>query len=49
VVIEATGGRGAVAEGMAMARDAGTYVVAGQYTDNGDVTVNPHWLLNRST
>ena len=47
VVIEATGAPAAVAEGMAMARDAGTYVVAGQYTDNGDVTVNPHWLLNR--
>lgn len=47
VVIEATGAPAAVAEGMAMARDAGTYVVAGQYTDNGDVTINPHWQLNR--
>lgn len=47
VVIEATGAPAAVAEGMAMARDAGTYVVAGQYTDNGDVTLNPHQLINR--
>ncbi len=47
VVIEATGAPGAIAEGMAMARDAGTYVVAGQYTDNGDVTINPHQLINR--
>ncbi len=47
VVIEATGSPLAVPEGMALARDAGTYVIAGQYTDNGDVTINPHWAINR--
>lgn len=47
VVIEATGAPGAVGEGMTLARDAGIYVVAGQYTDNGDVTINPHWAINR--
>jgi L-iditol 2-dehydrogenase len=47
VVIEATGAPAAVPEGMAMTRDAGTYIVAGQYTDNGDTALNPHWLLNR--
>jgi len=47
VVIEATGSPGALAEGLQMTRDAGTYVVAGQYTDAGDVTINPHSMLNR--
>jgi L-iditol 2-dehydrogenase len=47
VTIEATGAPGAVAEGMRMTRDAGTYVVVGQYTDAGDVTFNPHHDLNR--
>ena len=30
-----------------MVRDAGRYVVVGQYTDAGDVTLNPHRHLNR--
>ena len=47
VVIEASGSPAAVKEGMLMTRDAGTYVVAGQYTDNGDVTINPHLELNK--
>lgn len=47
VVIEATGVPDAVREGMAMARDAGTYVVVGQYTDNGEVAINPHLDINR--
>lgn len=47
VVIEATGSPSALAEGLQMTRDAGTYVVAGQYTDAGDITVNPHSMLNR--
>ncbi|MDI7250503.1 MAG: alcohol dehydrogenase, partial [Bacillota bacterium] len=37
----------AVAEGMRMTRDAGTYVVVGQYTDNGPVEINPHLDINR--
>ena len=30
-----------------MLRDAGRYVVAGQYTDGGDAVLNPHRLINR--
>lgn len=47
VVIEATGVPGAVPEGMSLTRDAGTYVVVGQYTDNGDVSLNPHMDINK--
>lgn len=47
VTIEATGVPDAVLEGMSMTRDAGTYVVVGQYTDNGTATINPHLDLNK--
>jgi threonine dehydrogenase-like Zn-dependent dehydrogenase len=47
VTIEATGVAAAVPEGMRMTRDAGRYVVVGQYTDAGDTTLNPHLDLNR--
>jgi len=47
VVIEATGQPGAVREGLEMVRDAGRYVVVGQYTDAGDVQINPHAHVNR--
>jgi L-iditol 2-dehydrogenase len=47
VVIEASGNPAAVLEGLEMVRDAGRYVVVGQYTDGGDVTINPHRHLNR--
>jgi threonine dehydrogenase-like Zn-dependent dehydrogenase len=47
VVIEASGNPAAVPEGLEMVRDAGRYVVVGQYTDAGDVTINPHRHLNR--
>ncbi|CAM6119992.1 unnamed protein product [Calypogeia fissa] len=47
VVIEATGRPEAVAEGLSFCRNGGTYVVVGQYTDNGDVSINPHHLINR--
>jgi len=47
VVIEASGNPAAVREGLEMIRDAGRYVVVGQYTDAGDVTLNPHAHLNR--
>ena len=30
-----------------MVRDAGRYVIVGQYTDAGDVTLNPHAHINR--
>jgi L-iditol 2-dehydrogenase len=47
VVIEASGSPAAVREGLEMVRDAGRYVVVGQYTDAGDVALNPHRHLNR--
>jgi threonine dehydrogenase-like Zn-dependent dehydrogenase len=47
VVIEASGNPTAVVEGLEMLRDAGRYVIVGQYTDSGDVTLNPHRHLNR--
>ncbi|GAB7192069.1 zinc-binding dehydrogenase [Kineococcus sp. NUM-3379] len=47
VTIEATGVPGAVPEGMRLTRDAGRYVVVGQYTDAGTATFNPHLDLNR--
>lgn len=47
VVIEASGNPLAVVEGLEMLRDAGRYVVVGQYTDAGDVRLNPHRHLNR--
>jgi threonine dehydrogenase-like Zn-dependent dehydrogenase len=47
VTIEATGVAAAVPEGMRLTRDAGRYVVVGQYTDAGSATFNPHLDLNR--
>lgn len=47
VTIEATGVPSAVREGMRMTRDAGRYVVVGQYTDAGNVEINPHLDINR--
>jgi len=58
-VVELTGGRGAdvtieaagvpeaVTQAMALTRDAGTVVIAGQYTDTGEAIFNPHLLLNK--
>lgn len=47
ITIEASGNPQAVPEGMQMTRDAGVYVVVGQYTDCGPVAINPHRDLNR--
>ena len=47
VTIEACGNPEAVAEGLQMTRDNGTYAIAGQYTDVGDVTLNPHRHINQ--
>ena len=47
VVIEATGVPSAVKEGLQMCRDGGTYVIVGQYTDAGEVSVNPHLEINK--
>jgi len=47
VVIEASGNPQAVPEGLEMLRDGGTYVVAGHYTDAGEIPLNPHIDINR--
>ena len=46
-VIEASGNPAAIGEGLDLARDAGTYTVVGQYTDHGEVAVNPHLQINK--
>jgi L-iditol 2-dehydrogenase len=47
VVIEAAGAPAAVSQAMDLVRDGGRVVVCGQYTDGGDVAINPHTQLNR--
>jgi threonine dehydrogenase-like Zn-dependent dehydrogenase len=47
VTIEASGNPKAVSEGMDITRNNGTYVIVGQYTDAGDVSINPHWQVNK--
>jgi D-arabinose 1-dehydrogenase-like Zn-dependent alcohol dehydrogenase len=47
VVIEASGNPRAVVEGLEMLRDAGRYVIVGQYTNAGDISLNPHLHINR--
>jgi len=47
IVIEASGNPNAVREGCELVRDGGRYVIVGQYTDNGDVSLNPHLHINK--
>jgi len=51
IVIEATGAPLAVIQAMRFARDAGSVVIVGQYTDHGpvpsDAAFNPHLDLNK--
>ncbi|NLX37111.1 MAG: zinc-binding dehydrogenase [Chloroflexi bacterium] len=47
VTIEASGNPRAVNEGFAMTRDAGRYVIVGQYTNLGDISINPHLDINQ--
>jgi len=47
VVIEAAGSARAFEEGVKLARDGGTYVIAGHYTNAGDSTINAHTDINR--
>lgn len=47
VVIEAAGAPEAVPQALDLVRDGGTVVVAGQYTDTGDVRIHPHWQVTR--
>jgi L-iditol 2-dehydrogenase len=46
-VIEASGNPAAVTEGFDLLRDGGTYVIAGHYTDAGEIELNPHIAINR--
>lgn len=47
VVIEAAGRPEAVSQALDLVRDGGRVVVVGQYTDHGDIPINPHRQLNR--
>lgn len=47
VVIEAAGDPRAVIDALDLVRDGGRVVIAGQYTDHGDVAINPHRHINR--
>ena len=47
VVLEATGNPDAVSQALDLVRDGGRVVIAGHYTDNGPVSIHPHWQLNR--
>ncbi len=47
VVIEAAGDPRAVPQALELVRDGGRVVIAGQYTNAGDVTINPHLAINR--
>lgn len=46
IVYEATGNAKAVPEGIELVRNGGTYSICGQYTDSGNVEINPH-LMNK--
>lgn len=48
VVIEAAGAPEAVSQALDLVRDGGVVVVAGQYTDAGTITLNPHLQINRT-
>ncbi|MDB4917952.1 MAG: Threonine dehydrogenase and related Zn-dependent dehydrogenase [Gemmatimonadetes bacterium] len=47
VVIEASGAPDAITQGLDMVRDGGRMIVCGHYTDNGAVSIHPHWQINR--
>ncbi|MGH7592376.1 MAG: zinc-binding dehydrogenase, partial [Gemmatimonadales bacterium] len=46
VVIEVAGAPEAMPQALDLVRDGGRVVVAGQYADTGDATVNPHRHIN---
>lgn len=47
ITVEATGVPSAIREGMEMTRDGGTYTIVGQYTDAGNIEINPHLHINK--
>jgi L-iditol 2-dehydrogenase len=48
VVLEMAGDPRAVPQALDLVRDGGVVVIAGQYTDGGDVAINPHRQINRT-
>jgi threonine dehydrogenase-like Zn-dependent dehydrogenase len=46
IVYEATGNPQAIPEGIELVRDGGAYSICGQYTDHGNVEINPH-VMNK--
>jgi len=46
-VIEAAGAPDAVREALELVREGGVVVIAGHYTDAGEIAINPHLHLNR--
>ena len=47
IVIEASGNPAAVPAGCELVRDGGRFVIVGQYTDHGDIGINPHLHINK--
>ncbi|HJU65031.1 MAG TPA: zinc-binding dehydrogenase [Gemmatimonadaceae bacterium] len=47
VAIEASGSPDAVSQALDLVRDGGRVVVCGHYTDNGAVSLHPHYQINR--
>jgi L-iditol 2-dehydrogenase len=47
LVIEAAGAPDAVSQALDIVRDGGRVVIAGQYTDVGDVRIHPHYQINK--
>jgi threonine dehydrogenase-like Zn-dependent dehydrogenase len=47
VVIECTGRPEAVAEGIALCRDGGKYLVLGQFADAGSIEIKPHDITRK--
>ncbi len=45
--IECTGNPKAVPEGLNLIRDNGIYIIVGQYTDHGNIEINPHLQINK--
>jgi L-iditol 2-dehydrogenase len=47
VVIEVAGAPEAAVQSLDLVRDGGVVVIAGQYTDGGNISINPHAQINR--
>lgn len=47
IVIEASGDPSAVSQALDIVRDGGRVIVVGQYTDGGEVAINPHRQINK--